>query len=108
MKYACASITKYKQEKEIVRYNKMNLTGIASNRQDFQNISFSAVKFWYQWKESFQKIFPVALRVYAAVVGSCTSERVFSVVNNVMTNDINFLSSSNVENIILTRSLCPN
>ena len=106
MQYADSSITRHKQEEEIVHYNKRNLTGIVSDKQDFFNDPFSAVKFWYDRRYSFPQIFLVGLRGYGTPVGCCASERVFSLVKSVLTKDRNRPTASNLENIIVTHSLC--
>jgi len=79
----------------------MQLMGLNLNPDD----PFSAVKYWYANRAKYPHLYAIALRVYATPPSSSSSERVFSTLKNIVTSQRSKLSSQNISDLIVSRSL---
>lgn len=67
--------------------------------------NFAVVLFLHHQKSSYPKLFALCRRVYATPVSSCSSERVFSTVNRIVSKDGASLSPKTLEKIVVLRSM---
>lgn len=65
---------------------------------------FGVVMYWNMYKEENMMLSKLALRVYATPASSCSSERNFSAVNRIITDDRSRLSSELLKIIMYLRS----
>lgn len=94
-------------ESEIDKYfnSTLPMLGVSLEmKESYMNDNFFPVRFWKERQSSFPLLFRLACRVYATPVSSCTSERVFSTVKNIVTSDRSRLTSEALENIVVLRS----
>ena len=90
---------------EISIYNDMNLTNIKQMGTAFIDDDFSVIKFWNDRKRHHPAMFAVACRVMATPVSSSASERVFSVLKQLVSDNRSRLLSETIEDIVVIRSL---
>jgi len=90
---------------EITQYCAMDVASLPFNRESAMKDDYFAVKFWYDRKRSYPKLYQVVLRVYSTPVSSCGSERVFSTLNKIISKDRTTLSPRVLQDIIVMRSL---
>lgn len=90
---------------EANRYKAMKLGEVGASPNDFEANAFPIIQFWYAHRRTFPKLYRVATRVFATPPSSSASERVFSIVNKRITPDRSLLSSDNLGEIVVARSL---
>jgi len=74
------------------------------DREDFLNNEFSVVLFWHKQQSKFPVFSTVARRIFAILVSSCATERVFSALKRVVTHDRSRLRYDILEDIIVMQS----
>jgi len=74
------------------------------NEKEFMEDHFAAVKFWAMRKSSYPRLSEICFRLYAIPVSSCSSERFFSAVKRIVTNDRSRLQSDILQDILIVRS----
>ena len=90
---------------EVSVYNLMNLAHVKEEGQRFLNDDYSVLKFWFNRKRQHSVLYAVAARVLATPFSSSASERVFSVVKSLVTENQSRPTSNILEDIIAIRSL---
>jgi len=90
---------------EVTKYCILDVASLPFNRESAMQDDYFAVKFWYDRKRSFPKLYAVAMRVYATPVSSCGSERVFSTLNKLVSKDRTSLTPRTIQDIIVMRFL---
>lgn len=94
-------------QNEVNRYKDTSLRQMGIDHDAFLSNPFSVVHFWYGRKRAFPGLFKIAMRVFATPASSCASERVFSIVNKLVSPDRSALSTKHISQIIVARSLRP-
>lgn len=105
MEYMDCTNNRLESQDEVEKYQAMSINSAAIDPSSFVNDSFAVVRFWYNRRGQFPKLYRVAMKVLATPVSSSSSERVFSTLKKLVTSDRVRLSGQNVENILVARSL---
>lgn len=103
--YADSHFGSHTVSDEVSKYNALEVWSLGYNVNDFSNDPFASIRFWHKHKASFPGLFAVARRVFATPVTSCSSERVFSAVNRIVSRDRASMNPTTLEDIIVIRSL---
>lgn len=90
---------------EVNRYKHTPLRQMGLDQDTFLSDPFSVVRFWHSRKRSYPQLSKIAMRIFATPASSCASERVFSIVNKLVTSDRSVLSTKLISQIIVSRSL---
>jgi len=90
---------------EVATYKSMSLRQLGVNSDELLDDPFGVVKFWYQKRNTFPKLYKIAMRVFATPASSCASERVFSILKKIVTPDRSLLTPEHLSEIIVSRSL---
>jgi len=90
---------------EVNRYKAASLEQLGLNIDSQIDDPFFVVKFWYNKKRTYPRLYKVAMRIYATPASSSTSERVFSTLNNIVTSQRSQLSAKHLSELIVARSL---
>jgi len=89
---------------ELSRYFLEKLCAMNIDEEAFTKDHFATFRFWVSHKSKFPTLFEVCIRMYSIPVSSCSSERVFSAVERIVSNDRSRLDSDILHNIVLVRS----
>ena len=81
----------------------MQIHQFSIEKKNFFENPFEVVKFWYTRKNSFLMLSRIAMRTYATPASSCSSQRVFSVLNKIASQRRRALSTERLSHIIVAR-----
>ena len=90
---------------EVAKYLNIEASKFGVQPQWFEQDKFAIIKFWYEKRNQFPKLYKMALRIFATPVSSAGSERVFSVLKKMVPASRSTLSSDIIEDIVVIRSL---
>ena len=90
---------------KVSRYMILEMRVDAYDRKRAIDDTYFAVRFSFDPKTTFPRLYGVAMRVCSTPTSFCATERVFSILNKTVTKDQNQLSSETIERIIVSRSL---
>lgn len=87
----------------------LDIAGLGLDRDAFIADNFSAVKFWSERRDTFPLLFPYMDRSCAIPVSSCASERVFSLVKELVPPERANICFKSIEDLAVlnTSLLCP-
>lgn len=94
-------------ESEVEKYfnSSLPILGLSLEMEEnYMMDDFFPIRFWKERQNTFPYLYRLACRVFATPVSSCTSERVFSTVKNIVTTDRSRLTSEALEDIVVLRS----
>ena len=100
-----APICQLKNTDEISRYKSTDLNHFALDQQSFLSNPHSVLHFWYARKSTYPNLYKIAMRVYSTLASSSASERVFSIMKELVAPYRVNLSSDTTSKIIVGRSL---
>lgn len=98
-------VTTIQDMDEVNRYNAMTMDQVTPKKQPFLADDFAVIKFWSDNRRRFPMMYKVAHRVYAIPVSSAASERVFSAVSHIVTDDRSYIGASVLEDLTVSRSI---
>lgn len=104
LKYADTHFGSSTAGDEVNRYNIKYIGCLEKDKDKFMDDEFSAMRFWFENKIAFPKLFKVAKRSFGTPVSFCSSERVFNAVNRIVSRDRANTSSTLLEDIVVIRS----
>ena len=90
---------------EAFRYKSTSIRQFGLDKEMFLLDPLAVLRFWYSRKSTYPKLFKLAMRAYCTTASTTSSERVFSVINKIITPDRSLLSCEHVAKIIVARSL---